>query len=533
MWLHPTRGTDAALALAFGHVILKEFYLDRQVPYFQDYVRRYSDMPFLVELEQGAEGLKAGRFLRAADFEGELGQSNKPDWKPVVWDEMADRVVAPQGTGGFRWGDPGKWNLEPRDGADGREIRARLSQHGTQGAEVVEVAFPYFGGTGRLGTTDHPPVLRRDVAARRLVLKDGREVLAATVLDLMLGNYGLRPGQATSYDTDTPCTPAWAERITGVPRDRILAVARGFALNAEKTEGRSMIIVGAGLNHWYHMDMAYRALIAMLIMCGCVGKSGGGWAHYVGQEKLRPVAGWAPVAFATDWYRPPRQMNGTSYWYAHTDQWRYERLRPEEIVSPLADKARWKDTTFLDCNISAERMGWLPSSPQLARNPLEVAREAKSEGADPAQYVVDALSSGALHMANHDIDAPENWPRNLFVWRANLLGASGKGHEYFLKHLLGARNNVLNEESDQEPQDAIWRNAAPRRRESRPLAGGPREGSALPVPTRCGSAPPRSPRAISAPRRRGSGRTRRAYCPPARSRGSRCGPSRPAAAARR
>jgi nitrate reductase alpha subunit len=25
----------------------------------------------------------------------------------------------------------------------------------------------------------------------------------------------------------------------------------------------------------------------------------------------------------------------------------------------------------------------------------------------------------------------------MFVWRSNLLGSSGKGHEYFLKHLLG------------------------------------------------------------------------------------------------
>lgn len=36
-----------------------------------------------------------------------------------------------------------------------------------------------------------------------------------------------------------------------------------------------MIIVGAGLNHWYHLDMNYRGLINMLIFCGCVGQSGG------------------------------------------------------------------------------------------------------------------------------------------------------------------------------------------------------------------------------------------------------------------
>lgn len=65
-----------------------------------------------------------------------------------------------------------------------------------------------------------------------------------------------------------------------------------------------MIIVGAGLNHWYHLDMNYRGLINMLVFCGCVGQSGGGWAHYVGQEKLRPQTGWQPLAFGLDWQRP-------------------------------------------------------------------------------------------------------------------------------------------------------------------------------------------------------------------------------------
>ena len=79
-------------------------------------------------------------------------------------------------------------------------------------------------------------------------------------------------------------TPAWAEKITGVSRAHIIRTAREFADNADKTHGRSMIIVGAGLNHWFHLDMNYRGLINMLIFCGCVGQSGGGWAHYVGQE---------------------------------------------------------------------------------------------------------------------------------------------------------------------------------------------------------------------------------------------------------
>jgi nitrate reductase alpha subunit len=54
--------------------------------------------------------------------------------------------------------------------------------------------------------------------------------------------------------------------------------------NVPQTRTRSMIIVGAALNHWYHMNMSYRGLINMLMMCGCVGQSGGS-AHYAGQQE--------------------------------------------------------------------------------------------------------------------------------------------------------------------------------------------------------------------------------------------------------
>ena len=48
IWLAPKQGTDAALAMAMGHVILKEFHLSGASAYFRDYVRRYTDMPMLV-----------------------------------------------------------------------------------------------------------------------------------------------------------------------------------------------------------------------------------------------------------------------------------------------------------------------------------------------------------------------------------------------------------------------------------------------------------------------------------------------------
>src|SRR5256885_6356289 len=104
--------------------------------------------------------------------------------------------------------------------------------------------------------------------------------------DVCSSDLGLEgEGADGGYDADAPYTPAWQEKITGVPRDQVIAIARQFADNAEKTRGKSMVIIGAAMNHWYHCDMNYRGIINMLMLCGCIGQSGGGWAPYVGPEK--------------------------------------------------------------------------------------------------------------------------------------------------------------------------------------------------------------------------------------------------------
>ncbi len=483
LWMHPKQGTDAALAMAMGHVILKEFYFDKRSAYFDDYARRYTDLPMLVWLEQrtlddGRKVLACGRYLRASDFNGKLGQSNNADWKTVAFD-VDGKAVLPNGSIGFRWGpegrsDAGRWNLEDKEARHDKPVKLMLSlteDHARH--EVVDVAFPYFAGIQTphfsANAQGHRGVVTRKLRARRLLLGEQgehREVLVTTVFDMLCAHYGVEQGLgdgAKSYDDDTPYTPAWQEAITGVAREQVIAVARQFADNAEKTKGKSMVIIGAAMNHWYHCDMNYRGIINMLMLCGCIGKSGGGWAHYVGQEKLRPQTGWTALAFALDWQRPPRQQNSTSFFYAHTDQWRYEKVSVGEILSPLAPKAAFGGS-LIDYNVRAERMGWLPSAPQLSHNPLQLAAAAKQAGIDTKQYVINALKSGALKMSCEDPDAPENWPRNLFVWRSNLLGSSGKGHEYFLKHLLGTSHGVQGKDlgaGDAKPEELTWHAQAP------------------------------------------------------------------------
>ncbi|MFA7605959.1 MAG: nitrate reductase subunit alpha [Rhodocyclaceae bacterium] len=497
LWMHPKQGTDAAVAMAMGHVILKEFYFDRRSEYFDDYVRRYTDMPMLVRLTErttpdGRKVLAPDRYLRASDFDSQMGATNNPEWKTVALDSQG-RVVVPNGSIGFRWGqdgrdDAGRWNLEQKDAASGEDVLLRLSLLEDDGkaagageqanthanahadTEIADVGFPYFGGVETAHFTANPQkgdVLMRKVPVRRMQLADG-EHRVATVFDLQVAQYGVArglPGELAvkSYDENTPYTPAWQERITGVPREQVITVAREFADNADKTRGRSMVIIGAAMNHWYHSDMNYRGVINMLMMCGCIGQSGGGWAHYVGQEKLRPQTGWTALAFALDWVRPPRQQNSTSFFYAHTDQWRYEKLGMEEVLSPLADRSS-HGGSMIDYNVRAERMGWLPSAPQLQTNPIEVVKQAERLKIDPREHVVRALKDGSLRMSCNDPDNPANWPRNMFVWRSNLLGSSGKGHEYFLKHLLGTSNGVQGKDlgtQDARPKEVVWHEHAP------------------------------------------------------------------------
>ena len=126
-------------------------------------------------------------------------------------------------------------------------------------------------------TTDHDSsILKRRIPVTRTVkTKDGDTLRSQQYYDLMAANYGVDQGLggdhvAKDFDDDAPYTPAWQEKITGVSREKVIKIAREFADNADQTRGRSMIIIGAAMNHWYHMDMNYRGIINMLVSCVAV-----------------------------------------------------------------------------------------------------------------------------------------------------------------------------------------------------------------------------------------------------------------------
>lgn len=357
---------------------------------------------------------------------------------------------------GQRWEEGKKWNLI-LEREDGSKVEPALTIEG-HGEEWTEIVFPYFDNAGN-GT------FSRIIPARKMKLADGTERYVATVYDLMMSQYGIKRRDsllnAKGYEDElSHYTPAWQEKITTVKASVVVQIAREFAQNSIETGGRSMIIMGAGINHWFNSDTIYRSILNLVVLTASQGVNGGGWAHYVGQEKCRPIEGWSTIAFAKDWQGPARLQNATSFFYFATEQWRYEESGTDSLKSPTGGEVAYQHPA--DYNVLAARLGWLPSFPQFNKNSLLFAEEAAQQGkktdAEIISHAVEEVTSRKTRFAVEDPGAPENFPRSLFIWRSNLISSSAKGQEYFMKHLLGASDGLLAEPNEeQKPEEIVWR----------------------------------------------------------------------------
>ncbi len=463
-WMSINAGQDGAWWMAVNHVLLTEHHHQKQTPYFIDYTKQFTDSPLLVELTQDGDHFEAGQLLRANRTTPYKDITNG-DWKFLMWDAETNSVKMPKGSVGHRWDEKqGDWNLELKDGIDNSDINPVLTTLDNNDG-VVQVRFDDFGGDANRF---------RGVPTKKIKSADGSEVVVATIYDLLMAQYGVNRGLEGEYPADynddtLPYTPAWSEKYTGLSRDNLIKFAREWGSTAEHTNGKCTIIIGAGINHWYHGNLMYRAGIHALMLTGCVGVNGGGLAHYVGQEKLAPGESWGSIALGKDWIDGQRLQNAPSWHYVHTDQWRYEKEFTDYHTVPKGNK----ENTFaqghaIDTQIKAVRNGWLPFYPQFNKNPLNLIEEAKkATGSDDETklkaYIVDQLKKKELQFSVEDPDCEDNWPRVWFIWRGNALMSSAKGHEYFLDHYLGTHKNHVGDSNfaKDSVKEVTWHDKVP------------------------------------------------------------------------
>ena len=223
-WLPARPGTDGALAMAMGHVVLKEFFVDRQTPYFTDYVKPYTDLPLPGQARGGGRRrtYTAGKFLTAAD----LRRRTRHERERRVQDRAARRPtgepVVPNGSLGYRFGEPGvgRWNLDLGD------VDPLLSLLDTAADERCS-----SGCRASTPPTARPPTCR---AACRCGASAGtwsRRSSTCCSRSTAWAAHGL-PGDVADRRTTTPTspyTPAWQEAITGVPAATAARIGREFA----------------------------------------------------------------------------------------------------------------------------------------------------------------------------------------------------------------------------------------------------------------------------------------------------------------
>jgi nitrate reductase alpha subunit len=226
-----------------------------------------------------------------------------------------------------------------------------------------------------------------------------------------------------------------------------------------------MIIMGAGTNHWFHSDTIYRTFLALTTMTGCQGINGGGWAHYVGQEKCAADDRLGAVRLrpATGSGRPADDRHGL---LVPLDRPVAVRRAAAPICSrrPSAKACSQAARLRTPCRVG-QASGWMPSYPTFNRNPLDLCDEARPRRAKSPRRLRRPTAQERRPCTSpcEDPDAPENFPRVISVWRANLLGFVRQGQRVLPEAPARCRlgNAAPRRAPRERPRDIVWRDEAP------------------------------------------------------------------------
>ena len=186
-------------------------------------------------------------------------------------------------------------------------------------------------------------------------LADGKTAEVTTVFELL-------KKEIAGYTVDKVAAR------TGLPAHEIELFAKELG-----TRKPAMIIHGAGTNHWFHNDLSNRSLILLVALTGNTGKNGGGFNHYVGQERVWPEQGFFKLAFPET--RKKQRFQNTTLWsYVHSTNKDPHLYNGKPIEWYIQESVK---------------NGWMPLWPKNGKKPRRVHRVAR-ELPEPGQRQRDS-----------------------------------------------------------------------------------------------------------------------------------------------
>jgi len=230
-------GSDPVLAYGLAYVIINEKLYD------EEYIKSSTDLPLLVRMDN-LKLLKAGDIIKDynnAELKNyvkvlKAGESPPPmtlQNAPIITEELRKE-----------WGDFIVW-----------ESKANLP---------AVVTRDDFGENFKKKGVD--PKLEGEF---EVTLANGEKVKARTVFDLL-----------KQYIFDN-FTPANVSKITWVPEEGIIELARQIAAN----KGKTLVAVGMGPNHMFNNDIKDRAIFLVCSLTKNIGFHGGNMGSFAGNYR--------------------------------------------------------------------------------------------------------------------------------------------------------------------------------------------------------------------------------------------------------
>jgi len=229
-------GSDGAFALGLVHVLIREKLYD------EAFVRRFTDLPLLVRMDTlqhlspadldaayQPAGLTASQVVKA----GDALPPNFQQERQVIGQELRTE-----------WGDYTVW--------DAKTNRPAVITRDDVGLHFDRKAItPALEGTFTVS------------------LADGKEVEVCPAFELV-----------KKYVIDS-FPPAQVAKLTWAPEKAIESLARQIAAN----NGRTLIAVGMGPNHFFNNDCKDRAIMLLCALTGNIGRHGGNVGSYAGNYR--------------------------------------------------------------------------------------------------------------------------------------------------------------------------------------------------------------------------------------------------------
>ncbi len=230
-------GVTPALAFGFAHVIIRDKLYD------VDYMKNYTDLPFLVRMDNK-------KFLRPADV---IANYQKPELKNYIETIKKGERPKPAIKQGVpfvdeelakEWDDFMIWDENKRAPA--------VITRDDYGKYMIDKGLN--------------PVLEGKFKVKTI---EGKEIEVRTVFDLM-----------KEYVMEN-FEPKTVEEITWAPVKGIETVAKEIA----KNKGSTLFAMGMGPNQFFNNDLKDRAILFLASLTGNVGKIGGNVGSYAGNYR--------------------------------------------------------------------------------------------------------------------------------------------------------------------------------------------------------------------------------------------------------